>query len=98
MLRKYKYWMSTKINLATYLQPYVGNKETVEVNGITVEDCIKDLTKQFPAIKTLLIDEEGKVLPYVNTFLNDEIIYPDELSTPVKDNDEIYLLYMIDGG
>ena len=90
--------MSIEINLATYLQPYAGNKEMIEVNGSTVEGCINDLVKQFPAIKNMLVNEDGKVLPYVSTFLNDEMLYPDDLSTRVKDNDVIYLLYLIDGG
>lgn len=90
--------MSTKINLAAYLQPYADNKETIEVNGGTVQDCINELVKAFPKIKAMLSDEDGKLLPYVNVFLNDNTIYPDELTTPVNDGDEIYLLYLIGGG
>lgn len=90
--------MSITINLATYLQPYADNNEKVEVRGNTVEDCINNLVEIFPDIKNMLLSEDGKVFPYVNTFLNDDTIYPDQLTTPVKDNDEIYLLYLIGGG
>ena len=90
--------MSIKVMLASYLQPYTNGKETVEVHGSTIEDCVNDLVKQFPEIKNMLLDETGKLFPYVNTFLNDETIYPDELATTVKDGDEIFLLYLIGGG
>jgi molybdopterin converting factor small subunit len=90
--------MNVIINLATYLQPYADNNEKVEVRGNTIEDCINNLVENFPNIKIMLIGEDGKILPYVNIFLNEETVYPDQLTTPVKDNDEIYLLYLIGGG
>ena len=73
-------------------------KDPIEVNGSTVEECIHNLVTQFPDIRKMLVGEDGNVLPYVNVFLNDETIYPDELTQPVKDNDNIFLLYLIGGG
>ena len=90
--------MSIKINIASYLQPFTNNMEVVEVNGSTVGGCLNHLVMQFPSIGKDLFDENGKLHHYVAIFVNGESAYPDELAKPVKDGDELHILYIITGG
>jgi len=90
--------MSIKINIASYLQPYTNNLEVVEVNASTVGECLNHLVKQFPAIKEMLFDKNGKLFSYVGIYINGEDAHPEELAKPVKDRDELYILYIIGGG
>lgn len=90
--------MSIKINIASYLQPYTNNLEVVEVNGSTVGECLNHLVKHFPSIKEMLFDKNGKLFGYAGIYINGEDAHPEELAKPVKDRDELYILYIIGGG
>lgn len=85
-----------KLKLNQVLQQYTGNREELEVNGITVKQCLDDLVKRFPDMKNWLYDANGEIIALV--FINGDAINPKELSRPVKENDEIYILTMIGGG
>jgi len=90
--------MSIKIDIPSYLQPCTSNMEVVEVNGSTVGGCLDHLVKQFPDIKKMLFDKNGKLFGYVGIYVNGEDSYPEELAKPVKDGDEFNILYIIGGG
>ena len=90
--------MSIKIAIPSYLQSFTSNLEAVEVNGSTIGGCLGYLVKQFPGIEKMLFDKNGKLLSYVGIYINGEDTYPDELAKPVKDGDELYILYIIGGG
>ena len=90
--------MSVKINIPGYLQPFTNNREEVEVNGSSVGGCLSHLVKQFPGIEKMLLAKNGKLFDYVNIFINGEDTYPDELDKPIKDGDELHVIYIIGGG
>ena len=90
--------MSIKTGIPSYLQSFTNNLETVEVNGSTVGECLGYLIKQFPGMGKKLFDKNGKLLDYVGIYINGEDAYPDELSRPVQDGDELLILYIIGGG
>jgi molybdopterin converting factor small subunit len=90
--------MSAAINLASYLRPYVDDKEAVTVDGSTVRECLNALIKQYPGMKKMLFDKSGKLHDYVSVFVGGAIAYADELDKPVKDGDTLHILYIIGGG
>ena len=90
--------MSVKINVRPGMQHLTSDQDVVEVNGSTVGECLNQLIEQFPAIKDELFDEDGKVLNYIDIYVNGKSSYPEELVKPVKDGDELYILRAIGGG
>ncbi|MCK5581341.1 MAG: hypothetical protein KAJ18_08720, partial [Candidatus Omnitrophica bacterium] len=56
------------------------------------------LIQQFPGIETKLFDKNGKLLNYVDIYVNQESSYPEELAKSVKDVDELFITFMIAGG
>jgi len=90
--------MSVKIAIPSYLQPFTSNTEVAEVNASTVGECLNHLVKQFPSIKKMLLDKKDKLHSYVGIYVNGEDAYPEQLAKPVKDGDELYILYIIGGG
>ena len=90
--------MSIKIGIPSYLQPFTNNLEVVEVNGSTVGGCLNYLVKEFPGMEKMLFDKNGKLLSYVGIYINSEDAYPEESAKPVKEGDELYILYVIGGG
>ena len=90
--------MTVKIIIPSYLQSFAENKETIEVQGSTVGECFEDLIRQFPAFRQKLFVQDEELLDYVTVFINRKDAYPNELAKPVRDGDEIHILYVIGGG
>ena len=90
--------MSVKININPTLCHYTNNQGVVEVNGDTVGQCLNHLVKQFPSIEKALFDKNGKLLNYIDIYVNGESAYPEELAKPVNDGDELHIVITIAGG
>ena len=90
--------MTVRINILPYLRHFTNSQEIVEVSGNTVEQCLGDLIRQFPSIETMLFDGNGKLLDYVDIYVNGESAYPEELTRSVKDGDELHIVLIIGGG
>ena len=90
--------MSIKVNIDPALQHMTNDQLTVEVNGATVGQCLENLVKRFPALGHWLIDPQGKLHDSVDVFVNQVSSFPEELSKPVKDGDELHIVTIISGG
>ena len=88
------------VNIYPHLQQFTDNQDIVKVSGSTVGECLEDLLKQFPDIGKGIFDEHGKLLSYVEFYINGESTYnqPEPLASPVKDGDELSLAIIIGGG
>ena len=90
--------MSIKISVPSYLLPYTNNMEVVEVNGSTVGECLDQMIKQLPGMEQMLFTQNSNLLSYVGIYVNREDAYPEMSAKPVKDGDELDILYIIGGG
>lgn len=70
----------------------------VEVNSGTIAECLNQLIEQFPDMNKVLFAEEGRLLDYVNVFLNGEFADATELTGSINDGDELHILYLLGGG
>ena len=90
--------MSIQINISQFLQHLTNGTRTVDVNGKTVGECLNDLVKQFPPVEPLLFDKKGELIKLLNVYVNGESAYPEELTKPVNEGDELDIMYTIVGG
>lgn len=90
--------MSIRIDIPPLLRHLADGATTATVKGGTVGDCLNDFVRQYPKTRRLLLDKNGKLLRYVEVYVNGETTYPEELATPVNDGDEISIVYVIAGG
>jgi len=90
--------VSVKVHLHLTLRRFANGQETVDVEGNTVGECLKELVKKFPDMGSSLFDKKGRLLNVVELYVNMESAYPDELAKPVKDGDDIHLTLMLAGG
>ena len=90
--------MSIKVNIHQSFYHFTNNQGIAEVNGSTVGQCLDHLVKQFPDIDKGLFDKHGKLLNYVDIYVNGESAYPEELAKPVKAGDELSIIFIIAGG
>lgn len=92
--------MAVKVRIPTPLRTLTGGADEVEleVEG-TVGAAIEALEAQHPGIKERVLGEDGKVLRFVNIFLNeDDIRFLDGLESPVKAGDSVSVVPAIAGG
>ena len=90
--------MPVKVNLSPWLSHAVGGREAIHVMGRTIGECLDEIDAGHPGVKELLLNKEGNVKSYILLLLNGENTYPEELSKPVKDGDEISAVFFADGG
>ncbi len=90
--------MSIRIQIPTPMRQHTEGKPVVEVSGTTVQTVLDDLARKYPGITDRLF-EKGQVRRFVNVYLNDEDIrYLENLSTAVKDGDELSIIPAVAGG
>ena len=90
--------MSVKIHIRPGMEQIAQGRSVVEVKGKTVGECLNQLIKLFPEMKSGLFAENGELLEYIDVFVNGKSSYPEELTKPVHDGDEIHILRVLGGG
>jgi len=90
--------VSIRIDIPPLLRHLTDDATAAKVRGSTVGDCLNDFVQQYPKTRRLLFDKEGKLLRYVEVYVNKVTTYPEELATSVKDGDDISIVYVISGG
>lgn len=90
--------MSVRIHIPTPMRPHTEGQAVVETSGATVQAALDALGQKFPGIHQRIF-ESGQVRRFINVYLNDEDIrYLDNLSTAVKDGDELSIIPAVAGG
>jgi len=90
--------MSIKVKLHPILQKLAGGQEVFEATGHTTGECLEDLESRFPVIKQMIRDKRGQLRRYCEILVNSKSTYPEELTTPVKDGDQIEIVIFVTGG
>jgi molybdopterin converting factor small subunit len=90
--------MSIRVHLYSGLHSYANNQDLVEVEGVTVGECLNNLVRQFPDVKRTLFDAEGKLLSSVLISINLQSLQREDLNKNINPGDEIYLILIIPGG
>lgn len=89
--------MAVTVNLHPWLSEIAGEK-AVRVTGSTVGECLARVYERFQGLEERLVNSDGNIRAYITVLLNGENTYPEELSMPVSDGDEISFIFVIDGG
>ncbi len=90
--------MSVKVNIHPLLYHITGDVSALEVSGNTVGECLEAMLARFPEARKVLFGKDGRLLNYVSIYVNGESAYPEELTRPVSDGDEIHVVLIITGG
>jgi molybdopterin converting factor small subunit len=90
--------MKVKVIIGESFQLVTGGIETVEVEGRTVGQCLKEAMQRYPGLKDLWFRSDNEIAPYMMILINRENILSNKLVHRVKDGDEIYPMLVIGGG
>ncbi len=87
------------IRIPTPLRPYAGRQSSVDLQGETVEEAIRDLTGRYPDLHEHLFDDEGNLRSFVNLYLNGEDVrHLRGVATRLSPGDRLSIIPAIAGG
>jgi molybdopterin converting factor small subunit len=86
--------MGITIKIPSILTHLTGYRDSVEVNGTTVRECMNDLISQYPDSREWFDTEN----PTLWVALNQELVYLTETDKKVTEGDELSLILVIGGG
>jgi adenylyltransferase/sulfurtransferase len=88
-----------KVLIPYALRTFTGRNAEVEVEAGTAGDTINALADIYPALKTHLFTEDGKLRDFINLFVGGVNINSLQgLNTPIEDNGEVMIVPAIAGG
>lgn len=91
--------MAVKIRIPTPLRTLTSGTDIVELGGKTVGELLGDLCGKYQGMDKRLFKQPGELNRFVNIYVNDEDIrFLENLTTPVKDGDEVSIVPAIAGG
>ncbi len=93
--------MKVKVKLSNLLRQFSqlqGEPEVFEVTGSNPLECLRVMVERYPSMRQWVYDKEGKVLGLMQFFVNGEKLPADELTTPLRDGDELLIFFAIGGG
>lgn len=91
--------MAVKVRIPAPLRKLCKGQSLVELDAGTLGESLTALDKLFPGVNQRLLNQEGKLQPFVNVFVNgDDARFMQELQTPLKPGDEISIVPAVAGG
>lgn len=91
--------MAVQVRIPTPLRKFTDGQDAVESEGNSIAAIIADLDGKYPGLKNRICEEDGSVRRFVNLYVNgDDIRFLENLSSAVKDGDEISIVPAIAGG
>jgi len=90
--------MHITVKLSSLLRQAAQWQESVSVTGDTPERCLHALIEQYPEMRKWVYDKNGNLWDRLQLFINGEMVHRGELSNPLNEADELYVLLNIGGG
>ncbi|MCS7118405.1 MAG: MoaD family protein [Thaumarchaeota archaeon] len=87
-----------KVVVTAPLAMHMGGQREVEVEAGTVREVIGQLVERFGAeLKNRLLDDSGRLRRFVNLYVNDSYVDPEE-DRRLSEGDEVLILPAVSGG
>jgi molybdopterin synthase sulfur carrier subunit len=83
------------VTLRAPLRDRAGGQASHELPGATVGEVLRELERRHPKVTGWILDEQGRVRPHVNVFVNGERTRED---AAVAADDTLQVLPSISGG
>jgi len=91
--------MGVKVRIPTPLRSLTNGVDLVEISAPTVGALLDQLSAKFEGMDKRLFKVPGELNRFVNIYVNDEDIrFLDNLTTAIKDGDDVSIVPAIAGG
>ena len=85
-----------QVHIPSPLRSYTGGASEVLADGATVDALLHDLDRQFPGLRSRMIDEQNRIRPHMRIFVNDEQTF--DVSSSLAPSDRVHILQALSGG
>ena len=87
------------IRIPMPLRKLTNDVDIVTIDVATLRDAVDRLETDYPGIKERIVDEAGEIRRFVNIYINGEDVrFLDNLSSPLKEKDEVSIVPAVAGG
>lgn len=91
--------MAIEVRVPTVLRKHTGGEKTVVGTGATVRELLADLDARNPGLRDALVDSDGQLKRYIQTYVNDEDVrFLGGVETPLAEGDSVSILPAVAGG
>jgi molybdopterin converting factor small subunit len=91
--------MSVTVRVPPVFRTMTAGQSSVSVEGGTVAEVLANLETSHPGFSAKLLDGDGKLVRYVNVFVDDDDVrFLDGLDTPVPDGVTVSIMQAVAGG
>ncbi len=91
--------MSVTVRVPPVFRTMTSGNSQVSVEGETVAGVLDALESAHPGFKEKLLDDDGKLVRYVNVFVDDDDVrFLEGLDTPVPDGVTVSIMQAVAGG
>ena len=84
------------VHVPTPLRSYTGERATVEADGGTLDDILRDLDRQFPGLRFRIINEAEHVRRHIKLFVGPDVT--EDLGQPTGGARDVHIICAISGG
>ena len=91
--------MAATVRIPTTMRPLTGGASTVQAEGATLSELIKNVDAAHPGFADRVLDENGALRKFVNIFVaDDDVRYLDGLDTKVPEGATVSVIPAVAGG
>ncbi len=91
--------MSVTVRIPPVFRTMTGGSSSVEVEGGTVAEVLEALETAHPGFSEKLLDGDGKLVRYVNVFVDDDDVrFMDGMGTAVPAGGTVSIMQAVAGG
>ncbi len=85
-----------KVRLPGLIDSYTGGLRVVDVEGDDLAAVLAALDARFPGVRFRLVDEQSRIRPHINVFVNADSVR--DLARRLRPGDEVMIVGALSGG
>ncbi len=86
------------VRIPPALRSYTDGQDEIVLEGSDVATLLSALDDAFPGIRDRVVDESGRRRPYVNVFVNEELVVTSLPDSKLRPGDIVHILPSVAGG
>lgn len=90
--------MGILVRIPPALRTFTDGQEEVLLEASDVESLLVRMDRAFPGIRDRIVDETGRLRPYVNVFVNDDLTRALPKDIALRVGDVVHILPSVAGG
>jgi molybdopterin converting factor small subunit len=86
------------VRIPPALRSYTSGEDEIVLEAADLPGILRALDASFPGIRDRVVDEAGRRRPYVNVFVNEDLVRQDLSAVALKPGDVVHILPSVAGG